>query len=54
MEHDLFGTERVAVVRDLFDRQQARMHLDCVFNIAHDGVAVLMESAVGPKAVKRY
>jgi arginine deiminase len=33
MLKDLFGTTRVAVVHDHFEQDQARMHLDCVFNI---------------------
>jgi len=33
MKKDLFGTTRVAVVHDHFEQDQARMHLDCVFNI---------------------
>jgi arginine deiminase len=45
-----FGTERVAVVKDLLDRKQARMHLDCVFNIVADDVVVLMDSIAGEHA----
>jgi arginine deiminase len=33
MKKDLFGTTHVAVVHDHFEQDQARMHLDCVFNI---------------------
>jgi len=47
LEQQWFGTTRVAVVKDLLDRKQARMHLDCVFNIAGDDVVVLMDSIIG-------
>eukprot|EP01012_Entosiphon_sulcatum_P058494 TRINITY_DN82575_c0_g1_i1.p1 TRINITY_DN82575_c0_g1~~TRINITY_DN82575_c0_g1_i1.p1 ORF type:complete len:792 (+),score=119.96 TRINITY_DN82575_c0_g1_i1:270-2378(+) len=42
-----FGTRRVAVVQDLFERRQARMHLDCVFNIAGDDLVCAVENILG-------
>eukprot|EP00667_Euglena_gracilis_P002832 EG_transcript_2839 len=45
-----FGTQRVAVVKDLLDRRPSRQHLDCVFNIVGDDVVVLMESIAGEHA----
>uniref|UniRef100_A0A7S4CSE2 Arginine deiminase n=1 Tax=Eutreptiella gymnastica TaxID=73025 RepID=A0A7S4CSE2_9EUGL len=50
LHNQWFGTERVAVVKDLLDRKQLRMHLDCVFNIAGDDVCVLMDSIIGDKS----
>lgn len=42
MEEDLFGTERVAVVKDEGDRSQDRMHLDCVFSILSNDTVILL------------
>eukprot|EP01094_Clydonella_sp_ATCC50884_P001826 TRINITY_DN11378_c0_g1_i2.p1 TRINITY_DN11378_c0_g1~~TRINITY_DN11378_c0_g1_i2.p1 ORF type:complete len:714 (-),score=232.73 TRINITY_DN11378_c0_g1_i2:230-2371(-) len=53
MVNDLLGYKRVAVVRDMFDRQQDRMHLDCVFNIAHNNVAVYVKELMGADAIRR-
>ena len=53
MKKDMFGTRRVAVVADLFDRNQARMHLDCVANIASDNCFVVRESILGRLNPKR-
>ena len=47
MQQDLFGTRRVAVVRDAFEVDQARMHLDCIFNIVSDNVVLLAEDVIG-------
>ena len=53
LKKDMFGTRRVAVVADLFDRNQARMHLDCVANIASDNCFVVKESILGKLNPKR-
>ena len=53
MKKKMFGTRRVAVVADLFDRNQARMHLDCVANIASDNCWVVRESILGKLNPKR-
>lgn len=50
MENDWLGTRRVAVVRDLFDRSQQRMHLDTIFNVASEDVVVLLETVMGKKS----
>ena len=47
MEKDLFGTTKVAVVRDELECSQARMHLDCVFNIVGDDCCLLAEDVIG-------
>uniref|UniRef100_A0A7R9SVT1 Arginine deiminase n=1 Tax=Polyblepharides amylifera TaxID=1486889 RepID=A0A7R9SVT1_9CHLO len=53
MLEDLFGTQRVAVVHDLFEQDQARMHLDCIFNILGRDVVVLAEDVIGDEAPLR-
>lgn len=53
MENDLFGTRRVAVVRDIFDRNQDRMHLDCVFNILSFDCCIALETLLGPTNPRR-
>ncbi|KAL6063433.1 Arginine deiminase [Balamuthia mandrillaris] len=53
MKKDLFGTQRVAAVRDLFDRNQQRMHLDTIFNIASDTCVVLLETVIGKDSPRR-
>jgi arginine deiminase len=47
MEGDLLGVQRCALVRDDFERDQARMHLDCIFNIVGDDVCLLAEDVMG-------
>ncbi|KAL0231991.1 hypothetical protein PCE1_002987 [Barthelona sp. PCE] len=55
MENDLLGTRRFAVVRDDHDRNQDRMHLDCIFNIIDDGHVLLLEDVMDPNSNKmRY
>jgi arginine deiminase len=46
MKNDLFGTERVVVVRDEIDKHQDRMHLDCVFSIVGRRCCVLFDGIV--------
>eukprot|EP00211_Chloroparvula_japonica_P005003 CAMPEP_0119124114 /NCGR_PEP_ID=MMETSP1310-20130426/3825_1 /TAXON_ID=464262 /ORGANISM="Genus nov. species nov., Strain RCC2339" /LENGTH=858 /DNA_ID=CAMNT_0007114007 /DNA_START=91 /DNA_END=2667 /DNA_ORIENTATION=+ len=53
LENDLFGTSRVAVVRDVFEQCQYRMHLDTVFNIASNRVALMLSSIIGEDKVHR-
>ncbi|CAG9464079.1 unnamed protein product [Pedinophyceae sp. YPF-701] len=54
MEEDLFGTRRVAVVRDELEMHQDRMHLDCVFSILSDNCCVMLEDMMGQdSATKR-
>lgn len=47
LENDLFGTRRVAVVKDEIDAHQDRMHLDCVFNIVGRHTALMLEDIMG-------
>jgi hypothetical protein len=53
LQHDLFGTRRVAVVRDCFEQCQYRMHLDTVFNIASNHVAFMLEDMIGRDKMHR-
>lgn len=53
MRDDLFGTTRVAVVRDDLEKSQARMHLDCIFNIVGDDVCLLAEDVIGEESPYR-
>lgn len=47
LENDWFGTRRVAVVKDVFDWDQQRMHLDTVFNICSENCCVMLETIMG-------
>jgi arginine deiminase len=47
MDGDLVGTRYVCLVRDDFERDQSRMHLDCMFNIAGDDVCLLAADVIG-------
>lgn len=47
MDGDLVGTRYVALVRDDFERDQGRMHLDCMFNIVGDDICLLAADVVG-------
>lgn len=47
MDNDLFGTRRVAIVKDYFDQHQQRMHLDTVFNIIAPKLCVMLEDIQG-------
>lgn len=53
LENNWFGTRRVAVVRDIFDCNQQRMHLDTIFNIASDNCVVMLESVMGDNSDRR-
>jgi len=53
LKSDWFGTTRVAVVRDLFDCDQQRMHLDTVFNICGDNVCTMLEDIMGRQSLIR-
>jgi arginine deiminase len=47
LERDLFGTKRVAVVVDEFDKCADRLHLDTVFCVLGDYVAAISKDVVG-------
>lgn len=53
MDEDLFGSRRVAVVRDDFEQNQDRMHLDCVFSIIGDDVCIMMDEMMGEESPTR-
>ncbi|BAM80999.1 probable arginine deiminase [Cyanidioschyzon merolae strain 10D] len=50
LEHDLFGTRRVAVVKDMLDQSQDRMHLDCVFNIIGRKTVLMLADIIGSQS----
>eukprot|EP00878_Enallax_costatus_P010464 GHUV01010925.1.p1 GENE.GHUV01010925.1~~GHUV01010925.1.p1 ORF type:complete len:467 (+),score=159.73 GHUV01010925.1:196-1596(+) len=47
MEQDLLGTRRLGVVRDDFDRDQDRMHLDCVFSVLSEKCCIMLVTIMG-------
>jgi len=49
----VFGTRRVAVVRDLFDRTESRAVLDAIFKIIDKDTVVLIDSVVGKNNLRR-
>lgn len=53
LEKNLLGTETVAVVKDLFEQRQERMHLDTVFNILSDDCCLMMEEMIGEESPTR-
>jgi arginine deiminase len=53
LDHDLFGTQRVAIVKDYFDQHQQRMHLDTVFNIIAPKVCLMLKDIQGLESPKR-
>jgi arginine deiminase len=53
MEKDAFGTKRVAIVKDLFDKNQDRMHLDCVFSILSESCVLMLEEMMGKESPTR-
>ncbi|KAF2078141.1 hypothetical protein CYY_000525 [Polysphondylium violaceum] len=50
MDRDWFGTERVAVVKDYFDVNQQRMHLDTVCNLIDEKVMLILEDICGEES----
>eukprot|EP00882_Tetradesmus_deserticola_P013240 GHRQ01014040.1.p1 GENE.GHRQ01014040.1~~GHRQ01014040.1.p1 ORF type:complete len:341 (+),score=165.52 GHRQ01014040.1:150-1025(+) len=53
MDADLLGTRRLGVVRDDFDRDQDRMHLDCVFSVLGEGCCIMLETIMGDASPTR-
>eukprot|EP00879_Flechtneria_rotunda_P005256 GHRR01005541.1.p1 GENE.GHRR01005541.1~~GHRR01005541.1.p1 ORF type:complete len:392 (+),score=108.32 GHRR01005541.1:604-1779(+) len=53
MDKDLLGTRRLGVVRDDFDRDQDRMHLDCVFSVLGEDCCIMLETIMGEDSSKR-
>lgn len=53
LEHDMFGTRRVAVVRDDYERRQERMHLDTVFNLLSSDCVLMLRDMMGDDSPTR-
>lgn len=53
LKEDLLGTERVAIVKDQFERRQERMHLDTVFNLLSNDCCIMLEEMMGEKSPTR-
>lgn len=53
MKQDMFGTKSVAIVKDLFDQSQDRMHLDCVFNIVGYDCCLMLEDILNTTSNRR-
>eukprot|EP00474_Spongospora_subterranea_P002335 CRZ02793.1 hypothetical protein [Spongospora subterranea] len=53
MDNDMIGCKYVVEVRDMFERSQDRMHLDCVFNIISYNLVMLMGSLENSSSLKR-
>jgi len=43
MDNDFLGTQRFAVVEDVNDFSQDRMHLDTIFNIVSRSEVILLD-----------
>uniref|UniRef100_A0A7S0UQV8 Arginine deiminase n=1 Tax=Polytomella parva TaxID=51329 RepID=A0A7S0UQV8_9CHLO len=53
MKKDLLGSRRFGVVRDDFDQNQDRMHLDCVFSLLSDNCCIMLADIMGEDSPKR-
>eukprot|EP01027_Heterolobosea_sp_BB2_P016491 GEZU01023484.1.p1 GENE.GEZU01023484.1~~GEZU01023484.1.p1 ORF type:complete len:746 (+),score=224.03 GEZU01023484.1:179-2416(+) len=53
MKRDVFGTRRVAVVRNIFDRNESARHLDDVFNIVSRDCCIILDSVIGRHSLTR-
>lgn len=53
MERDWFGTRRIAVVKDVWEKRQERMHLDTVFNVVGERCCVALGEMLGEKSATR-
>jgi arginine deiminase len=53
LDNDLFGTKRVAIVKDYFDQHQQRMHLDTVFNVIAPRVCLMLDTIQGESSPQR-
>lgn len=47
LQNDLFGTMKVAIVKDNFEKKQERMHLDTVFSIIGHDCCIMLEDMIG-------
>lgn len=53
LNEKLFGTRRVGVVKDYFDQDQQRMHLDTIMNILGPNIVMMEETLIGSNSIKR-
>lgn len=53
LRKNVFGTRRVAVVRDLFDRKESRAVLDGIFKIIDKDTALMIDTVIGKDNLKR-
>ena len=53
LSNDLFGTESVGIVKDMFEMKQERMHLDTVFNVLSKNCCVMLEEMIGENSPTR-
>lgn len=53
MDQDWLGTRYVAVVKDLFDQNQDRMHLDCIFSITGYDSSIMLKDVMSIESPKR-
>lgn len=53
LQNDLVGTEKVVVVKDMFEKKQQRMHLDTVFSIIGKDCCVMLEDIMGESSPTR-
>lgn len=44
--HDAYGADEVVVVKDLFDQDMNRMHLDTIFNVVGNSQVLLLEDVL--------
>jgi len=51
--HDAYGTDEVVVVKDLFDQDMNRMHLDTIFNIVGKNQVLLLEDVLTDDKMRR-
>nr|WP_281720608.1 arginine deiminase family protein [Nitrosomonas nitrosa] len=51
--HDLYGADEVVVVKDIFDQDMDRMHLDTIFNVVGESKVLLWENILTDKRMRR-
>ena len=54
LQENAFGTRRVAVVRDIFDRDMKRRHLDSVVKIVDRDCVLALDSILGADNLRRW
>jgi arginine deiminase len=53
LTHDLYGADEVVVVKDIFDQDMDRMHLDTIFNVVGESKVLLLENVLTDKRMRR-